>query len=538
MRKSLLPLLVLFAACDPADEALYELEAEDAEFDDELEWDADEDLVAQTAPAAADENEVWDPKNIPENLCGDPDEPLSLPPDPSGSCDIEVRVKNTEFTEGQGISEGKGEMSTVVTASVSVPAPAETSANIPNSGYLIYSAGESKYHGRVLETYTVPVGQTLNVEVCADFTEHDFGGTNGDDDLGSQCGNLMLQCDPSNGQPSYTMTLGPTDLCGPNQCNGKAAATIKVMRADADQDGVENDDDFTPEPCDEHEKGENGVALLQYFHYDDDGFTTLAQSVGADLSRPYPAYDFKVLLIDNDTSNPMGVNNKAITEADLTFPPTRRGLLDAMQVLTAEGYRFDSIVHAHGYKRNANDAKFEVLQGNMITGKWLVDATEPDKVGTARGGIPLMAWWSTTCIAARQIDAWIEIGGLVASGAEDVQFYPNAFHNYVDNWLAGQAYDNAVHNSVTSGVVDAAELVIQAESLLDPWFCIGDGVLGTNDCAEDFFNDDEGANEARYNISDVYDHSLSGAENMALSSERSFLGITGLRFGAGIYSWP
>ena len=384
----------------------------------------------------------------------------------------------------------------------------------------------------------MPTGATLPVQVCADFREHDFGGVNGNDDLGSACAIVTLECDPVNGQPSFTRELGPATLCGPNQCNGSAAATIKVMRADADMDGVENDDDFTPEPCDEFEKGTNGNALLQYFHYDDDDFTTLAQSLGADLSRPYPAYDYKVLLIDSATSNPGGANSKAIREADLVFPPTRAGHLDAMQVLTAEGYRFDANVYAHGYKSNANDAKFETLSGGMIKGDWLVSATEPDKIGTARGGVPLMAWWSTTCIAARQIDAWMEIGGLVASGAEDVQFYPNAYHNYVDNWLTLQSYDDAVENSVTSGVVTASEALVVAQGATAPWFCVAPTALGLNVCAEDFFNDDVGANDAAYNIWEVYDHSVSGADNMAISSERDFVGDINLRFGAALSDWP
>lgn len=520
MRKFLLPLAALCTACQaPADD-----------FDIEL------DLEPRAGSASGDDDDDWHPHPINPQLCENPEQEPSAPP-LNGECDIEVRIKNTQFVTGQGVSEGKGEISTVFTATTNAP-PSVTTTSIPATGSLKYTVGESKYHGQVLATYTVPAGGNLPVQVCADFTEHDNGGINGADDLASGCTVLNLQCDPVNGQPSFTSDIGPLALCGPNQCNGSVAATIKVMRADADMDGVDNDDDFTPEPCDELEKGENGIALLEYFHYDDDEFTTLAQSLGADLSRPYPAYDFKVLLIDSETSNPAGANSKAIREADYVFPPTRAGLLDAMQLLTSEGYRFDGIVHAHGYKNGADDSKFEVLDGGMISGNWLVNNTEPGDIGTARGGVPLMAWWSTTCIAERQIDAWKEIGGLVASGAVDVQFYPNAFHNYVDNWLSMQTYLDAVDNSVTPGVVTASEALIAAQGATAPWWCVAPTVLGLNVCAEDFFNDDVGPNDAAYNIWEVYDHTVSGADNMAISSERDFIGDTNLRFGAALSSWP
>lgn len=524
MRKSLLPLLVLFTACDPAADEL------------ELDLQADSDAEVELRDGSGDD--VWHPRPLNPEFCLNPEQPISYPPDPTGHCDIELRIKNTEFASGQGISEGKGEISTRFTATTNAPASVNT-GRVPGSGYLVYTVGESKYHGKVLANYTVPTGGNLPVEVCADFREHDFGGGNGNDDIGSACTVVNLECDPVNGQPSFTKNLGPATLCGPNQCNGSAAAKIKVMRADADMDGVENDDDFTPEPCDEHNKGTNGNGLLQYFHYDDDDFTTLAQSLGAELSRPYPAYDYKVLLIDSATSNPGGANNKAIREADLTFPPTRAGLMDAMRVLTAEGYRFDALVHAHGYKTDwPDDAKFETLSGGMINGDWLVAATEPNEIGTARGGVPLMAWWSTTCIAARQLDAWITIGGLVASGAEDVQFYPNAFHNYVDNWLSLQSYGDAVDNSVTTGVVSASEGLIGLQGATAPWVCIAPTAVGIGDCTDDFFNDGVGPNDAAYNIWEVYDDSLSGADNMAISSERDFYGDINLRFGAAVSSWP
>src|SRR5690606_31334821 len=179
------------------------------------------------------------------------------------------------FVSGQGVSEGRGELSAVVTATA--PNGSQAVASVPESSY---NVGQTQGHYRSLGTYVVKTGKTKNISVCAEFTEHDNGGANGVDDIGTACTNVQLECDPVHGQPTFKQTVGPAVLCGDNQCNGQASAKIEVMRADADYDGVENEDDFTPEPCDEHRKGDNGVALLLYYHYDDDDFTSLAQSLG------------------------------------------------------------------------------------------------------------------------------------------------------------------------------------------------------------------------------------------------------------------
>lgn len=58
-----------------------------------------------------------------------------------------------------------------------------------------------------------------------------------------------------------------------------------------------------------------------------------------------------------------------------------------------------------------------------------------------------------------------------------------------------------------------------------------------NDCAYDFFSDDIGTHTA-YHLEDVYDPSLSGADNMSVASARTFLGDDTLTFGAVGVSWP
>ncbi|MBL9027898.1 MAG: hypothetical protein JNL21_37245, partial [Myxococcales bacterium] len=165
-------------------------------------------------------------------------------------------------------------------------------------------------------------------------------------------------------------------------------------------------------------------------------------------------------------------------------------------------------------------------------------------------GIPLIAWWSVTCIAARQIDAWITIGGITASGAPSVQFFSNTHGTYFSGWAGGNTYQVSVDSSVTATSILAVETFIKQEGRAAPWLCRKDDpttsepddgpgtVLGLNACAEDFFNDSLGPNDAKYNIEDVYDRTKSGAENMQISSAREFLGDTSVTFGAPGHFWP
>lgn len=496
---------------------------------------------------------LWDPKPIDPRLCN-PEEPLpSRPPDPGGHCDIEVRISAMTFTDGQGASEGKGEIRGVFTASAEND-QSGTDVTVAVAPEQEFSAGQSQGMSLDLGTYRVEVGETRDVEICASFAENDNGGTNGNDDFSSPCTVVTLGCDAQDGQPSFNPPLGPERFCeilsdGEERCNGSMGATISVMRTDADMDAIPNEDDFTPELCDEELKGTGGIAALIYFHYDDNGLITLGQSLWTDLSEVYDAYDYVVLVADNATSNPENTSSAAWRNADQTFPPTRPGLLDAMQDLTARHYRWDAFVHAHGYKRSPTDSEFEAMkapdhvEGELyrISGQWLESVTDADDIGTADGGIPIIAWWSTTCIAARQIDSWISLGALTASGAIDVQFRPNAWPHFAELWTGGERYMDAVYDSVTPGVIDASEFLINLQGGLPPWLCTeGDSVLLGGDCADNFFLDTDGTgpDEAEYNLSSIYDPALSGRENMAASSERTFVGEYGITFGGVGHTWP
>jgi hypothetical protein len=488
-------------------------------------------------------SQVWDPHAIDPADCNNPEFEPARPPE-NNTCEIEITLDSVSFVTGQGATEGRGELTFDATGEVpgsgvstggTYPTP---SLNPVVTTYMTFNAGQTQGTSMSLGTYTVAEGDTEVVEVCVTATELDNGGINGQDDVAVMCEDVVIGCDAQTGQPTFSQTLGPEDLCGPNTCNGSVSATIQVMRVDADGDDVPNDVDVTPDYCDEVEKGKNGIALIQYFHYGDDGISGLAQSLGTNLSQHYGAYDYVVLVADNHASNANNINATAFATADAVYPPTRDGLMDAFQDVISRGYRFDMLVHSHGSPTGASDAKFATISGGSISGDWLIGATDPNAVGTARGGFPIVAHWSTACFTGYQADAWSVIGAKVGSGAQDVSFYPNTFGNFWDDWVAGTKYGPAVTSSYTPFVISTANAYIEAEGTGHPYWCVLDTVLGENACAEDFFNDDVGANPAKYDLSRVYDHNESGAANMLISSTRIFSGNTGISFGGAGQNWP
>jgi hypothetical protein len=503
---------------------------------------------------------VWTPHPINPNRCTNPQEPVSRPPD-HGVCHVELRLDSMTFATGQGISEGRAELSAIVTATANDTGQTGTAVVDTQKLSVGETAGLSNDLGTFtdLGTYDVPAGKVRDITVCAEIAEDDSG-LNGQDDFAHICTVVRLSCDPVTGQASESVPLGPSALCeADGSCNGSAGMHVQVEPADADMDTIPNDQDFTPEPCDEALKGTGGTALLLFFNYDDNFLTSLAQSLWTTLSSIYSSYDYVVLVADSTASNPGGTSNPAFVQADRVYPPTHQGLIDAMRDITSKHYRFDAFVHAHGYKFGPTDSAFESLDPcipNSTTGEcdpWLISGrdlenmTDPNLIGTARGGIPIISYWSTTCISGRQIDSWATIGAKTTSGAVDVQFFPNTWANFAASWVAGTPYKRAVDTSLTTTVKLNSSALIDLQGNL--WGCGGsDSVLFKTACAYDFFNDtdsdtdgtgpDTDTDDAKYNISAVYNINKSGLDNMLIASTRLFLGDPTIKFGGAGLTWP
>jgi hypothetical protein len=307
--------------------------------------------------------------------------------------------------------------------------------------------------------------------------------------------------------------------------NGRYTAEFSLMMADADHDEVENTEDWTPDICDEANKGQLGRASFTYFHYGDGAFTDLAQHLGTDLSKAQVDYDFTVLVMLPRKFAGFLVDRTAILNADLLLDPTDPNFYLGLREITRRGLDMDIYLHSHGHLDGADGADFETLdENNPITDTELVERLAPELIGTP--AVPIRMVYSGACYHGNFDAAWRSVGAKVVSGTWSINFYPNFYGNFADAWNAGDDYATSVAVSETASAKAAAQsfLEVQAASFVCDEDPSGDyWVLGTNACSENFFTDtdgDEGPDEAGYKLNDDYDPNLSGLENMNNASIR------------------
>lgn len=524
-------------------------------------------ILATTACVDAVDVEEVDEVGAAEQaaLVCNPEEPP--PPRPqSGPCVYEIRLDSVENIAGQGITEGAMEMN--VLASIDGQSFSWPGA-MPATATFVPETETALGHGSDVVSIVVPAGTQRNVQVCATFTEVDDGGANGDDDVGTDCATVTLRAPrlPSGAVvcPSSGDVPVASDLCGDNQCNGRFRGTFEVMVADADGDGVENADDFTPEVCDEELKGQLGRASLIWFHMGDGPVTTFFQSMGTDLRKAMDGYDFTVLIIDPSYAGPFLVDATAIKDADLVLSPYEANLYLGMQEITERGYDMDVWVFSHGSQDEHDDGRvvtyFSSLDKNECVTEgagvgeetcWnyvdddgdgledevdgvydheIVQNLDPARIGTDL--VPIRMAYSIACYNEGMNWAWYDVGAKVVSGTLRINFYPVFYGGFADAWNTGSSYAASVAGSDDPADRLAVEAYMEGEGLLFDCDDFEDGseellsVLGLNPCAEDFFVDSDGTgpDEAVFDIGvEHYDPAQSGLANMDRDSARFITG--------------
>ena len=156
---------------------------------------------------AAVHTPTWSPHHIDPARCNNEEPSPSKPPEPGGYCDIEVRLTEMTFANGQGVSEGKGEIRGMFFAeALDVPLGSATTVGVSPSQD--YSVDQSQNVGLDLGTYRVAVGDSRDIQICASIVEDDHGGVNGGDDYAQPCTVVTLSCDAQTGQPKFTQPIG------------------------------------------------------------------------------------------------------------------------------------------------------------------------------------------------------------------------------------------------------------------------------------------------------------------------------------------
>jgi len=500
-----------------------------------------------------------------------PEEPAPAPPPIAGECDVEIRVDAVGFSTGQGWFEDRAEASASFTAQ-DLDTNVITYGRFPKSDTIKMEVASEHITSIYLGTYTVAENDHKDVRVGAEFIESDFPDK---DDKGEDYQTIRLGCPQSGAK-----TILSADLCKGGDCTklrGRMTADLHVLTADADRDCVENEDDYTPEPCDEAWKGQLCRASLVSFHYGDDFLTNLAQNLGTNLKPAMTGYDRVVLLIDDAQIGPFNLNPAVVGLPDVVMKPTEENFFASLQDLTARGCDIDAWIFSHGNPRwdrahgavSSGGGSISALDDDEhladpdvipdITSDELAEDTKPANSGTP--SVPIRMTYSTACFYEAWNQTWLDAGAKVTQGSRDINFFPLRYEFFVSLWNGGQTYGFAAANEANAVTDAPAAAFIKAEGVLPPWLCLGNNtVVRKNSCAEDFFTDSDkqplrnaegdwvdGPDQAKYAIGGplwdlagiTYDPNLSGAANMQLSSEKVRVGNPNIRKNMpATLTWP
>lgn len=505
-----------------------------------------------------------------------PNEPPPPPPPINGQCTIEVRGEAVGFSQGQGWFEGKAEAAASLTAT-DLDTGAAANARYPSNGTIKMEVGKEHFTNLGLGTYVVQQGDTKDVKVCATFLEVD--GWPNADDLATECTTLTLTCP----QPGFETTLAD-DLCKGGDCSklrGRMSVDLHVLTADADRDCVDNEADWTPEPCDEALKGQLCRGSLVHFAYEDGPLNDLVQNLGTDLAPAMTGYDRVILLIDDADVGPFNLNPAALGLADIVMLPSEANFFGAMRELTADGCDMDIWNFTHGMpdwdwdptamNPDAFSGGGEITTGDDdehqanpatdpdISTDELLEATDPAVTGTS--SIPVRMTYATSCHYEEWNDAWLDVGAKVTAGSIDINFIPNRYERFVSSWNLNNTYAFSLTNEPSAATEALAFGFLAAQGAVAPWWCVGNTILGTNPCAFNFFNDSDhlptvdpasgawisdGVDEAQYAIGGplanlagiTYDPLVSGAVNMRRASAKVRVGTGTIRKGTAGLTWP
>lgn len=505
---------------------------------------------------------------IDPRMCN-PEEPVAPPP-VNGLCTVELRATKIGFWTGQGWVEDRAEANATLTAT-NLDTGAQISGSYPGPGSTIKMEVDSEHNVSIpLGSYVVAENDPdgVPVEVCGDFLEVD--GWPNADDTGHRCQTVRLQCPQAEAEVNLMANLCKGGNC--SKLKGAMSATINISSADADRDCVPNEQDWTPQPCDEAFKGQLCRASLVYFHYGDGFINDLVQNLGTDLVPALTGYDHTVLLIDDTQIGPFALNPAALDMAEVVMLPTEQNFFNALHDLTVQGCDIDVWTFSHGWPDwDTQTDGTEAVGGGKITAyadddgaaeadittDELIAATNPALIGTQQ--VPVRMTYATACNYKEWNAPWQQVGAKVVSGSTDINFTPNFYDNFVASWNANQSYGNALATERTIGKEALAFGFIDAQGAL--WGCSPStqSVLGTNACAFDFFNDSDqqpmrdasgaiidGPDTAKYAIGGpladragiTYDATVSGATNMRRSSVKVLAGTPAITKSTVGLTWP
>jgi hypothetical protein len=266
-----------------------------------------------------------------------------------------------------------------------------------------------------------------------------------------------------------------------------------------------------------------GPASVVFFYYGDSKFLTLAQET-LHLKKAMEDYNHVVLLKHDVIPEPFDLSSGDERQADVIEIPTQANLFKHLRRLASEGYMTDLWIFAHGSPggMHASSGQHDAPSDRISPGEI---ETELGSAKTGFKELPIRMIWSTLCYGANLNAAWREAGAKVVSGSRSVNFYPNQFGKFAEQWNKGTvAYQEAIARSNTAASRALSQTYIATmdapKTRGEYWdgCSLGRSVLGNNPCAKDYFTNRWDFTEAEWQ------DALSGKDNMNFSSDRVIAG--------------
>ena len=260
-------------------------------------------------------------------------------------------------------------------------------------------------------------------------------------------------------------------------------------------------------------KPTKGAASVIFFYYGDSKYTSMGQET-LKLKKAMEDYKFKVLLKHESLPSWADLSEKDEKIADVKELPTKANLFKYLIQLAKDGYYIDLYIFSHGWTGSFRASKGTYGNNDSVTIDDIKRELDPSKTGLSK--MPIRVVWGTNCYGQSMGEAWRSVGAKATAGATYVNFYPNNYSHFIDDWNKGNVcFEKAVHESDTDAVRTLAQTFILGDALATKkqWGgCpFGKTVLGDDECAKDYFT-------TQWIDKDEWQGGKSGKDNMNHSS--------------------
>lgn len=268
-------------------------------------------------------------------------------------------------------------------------------------------------------------------------------------------------------------------------------------------------------------------ASLVFSYFGDSKFKAFFQEA-QNIGKSFEGYDYNVLLKHENKEVGIDLNQKDEKRADIKETPTADNFSKYVQQLTEDDYMIDIWIFSHGSRKG-----FRVSKGTY--GKndytWEEDIEKELKRVTGHLGLkklPIRLVYQVNCWGKNLNDMWYGLGAKTSVGSRYVNFYPNQYGKFANNWNDNVRVKKALNEADTAAsrtIVQTYLSTIDAPSTREEWGeCpFGKFVLGDDPCAKKYFT-------KRWPLSsDEWQKNKNGKENMNYSSQMCIKGDEDLK---------